>query len=149
MLRGVTQVSLDAKGRFAIPQRYRDQLADGDGAPRLVMTADPSHCLLLYTLREWEPIQQKLMGLSSFNPNLRAIQRLIVGHADDVDMDAAGRLLIPPALRTYATLDKRIVLVGQGNKFEIWDEAQWNTRTASAASFIDGELPPELEGFSL
>jgi MraZ protein len=77
------------------------------------------------------------------------LQRLLVGHADDVDMDATGRLLVPPALRAYAALDKRIVLVGQGNRFEIWDEARWNELTAAAMSFADGGLPPELEGFSL
>ncbi len=150
MLRGVTQVSLDPKGRFAVPQRYRETLADGSGAgTRLVMTADPSRCLLLYPLTAWEPIQEKLMGLSSFNATTRALQRLLVGHADDVDMDATGRLLIPPSLRQYAGLDKRIVLVGQGNRFEIWDEACWDALTAAAVSFSDGGLPPELEGFSL
>ncbi len=151
MLRGVSQVSLDAKGRFAVPQRYREGLiANGSEAgSRLVMTADPSRCLLLYSLAEWEPIEQKLMALSSFNASTRALQRLLVGHADDVEMDATGRLLVPPALRQYAALDKRIVLVGQGNKFEIWDEAHWNELTAAAVSFSDGGLPPELEGFSL
>ena len=151
MLRGVSQVSLDAKGRFAVPQRYRDSLtANGpDAGSRLVMTADPSRCLLLYSLGEWEPIEQKLMALSSFNASTRALQRLLVGHADDVEMDATGRLLVPPALRQYAGLDKRIVLVGQGNKFEIWDDARWNELTAAAVAFSDGGLPPELEGFSL
>ncbi len=151
MLRGVSQVSLDAKGRFAVPQRYREALgANGtNGTNTLVMTADPSRCLLLYSTAEWEPIEQKLMGLSSFNASTRALQRLLVGHADDVEMDATGRLLVPPALRLYAALDKRIVLVGQGNKFEIWDESRWNEVTAAAVSFSDGGLPPELEGFSL
>jgi MraZ protein len=151
VLRGVTQVSLDAKGRFAVPQRYRDALQAGasDGTTRLVMTADPSRCLLLYPEPEWGPIEQKLMSLSSFNAPTRALQRLIVGHADDVEMDSAGRLLVPPSLRQYAALDKRIVLVGQGNKFEIWDETRWNEVTATASSFSDGGLPAELEGFSL
>ena len=149
MLRGVSQCALDAKGRFAVPQRYRDTLAEGSGATRLVITADPTRCLLLYTLPEWEPIAKKLMTLSSFNATSRALQRLVVGHADDVEMDAAGRLLIPPALRQYAGLDKTIVLVGQGNKFEIWDDTRWNEQTAGAMSFSNGGLPPELEGFSL
>ena len=155
MLRGVTQLAIDIKGRFAVPQRYRDALqsardgAAGEGGTRLVMTADPSRCLLLYTTAEWEPIEQKLMSLSSFNAQTRALQRLLVGHADDVEMDSAGRLLVPPSLRQYASLDKRIVLVGQGNKFEIWDEGRWNELTAAAVSFSNGGLPPELEGFSL
>lgn len=151
VLRGVSQVSLDAKGRFAVPQRYRETLAaSGSGAANtLVMTADPSRCLLLYTTAEWEPIEQKLMALSSFNASTRALQRLLVGHADDVEMDATGRLLVPPALRQYAALDKRVVLVGQGNKFEIWDEGRWDELTAAAVSFSEGGLPPELAGFSL
>jgi transcriptional regulator MraZ len=149
VLRGVSQVSLDVKGRFAVPQRYRDELGAIGAGDQLVMTAEPSRCLLLYTLPEWEPIQQKLMALSSFNASTRSLQRLLVGHAADVQLDAAGRLLIPPALRQYAGLDKRIVLVGQGNKFEIWDEGRWNEVTAAVVSFTDGDLPPELEGFSL
>ena len=151
MLREVSQVSLDAKGRFAVPQRHRDGLIanECEAGTRLVMTADPTGCLLLYPLAAWEPIEQKLMALSSFKATTRALQRLVVGHADDVEMDATGRLLVPPALRQYAALDKRIVLVGQGNKFEIWDEARWNELTAAAVSFSDGGLPPELEGFSL
>ena len=151
MLRGVTQVSLDAKGRFAVPQRYREALQVGavDGITRLVMTADPSRCLLLYPQAAWEPIEQKLMSLSSFDARMRSLQRLLVGHADDVEMDSAGRLLVPPSLRQYASLERKIVLVGQGNKFEIWDEDRWNEQTAAAMSFSDGGLPPELDGFSL
>ena len=89
------------------------------------------------------------MGLSSFNEEIRGLQRLLVGHADEVDMDGAGRVLVPPALRQYAGLEHRIVLVGQGNKFELWDDAKWNEQTARAIRFPDGGLPPELDGFSL
>jgi MraZ protein len=150
LLRGVSQCALDAKGRFAVPQRYREGLAAGNpDGNRLVITADPTRCLLLYTLPEWEPIAKKLMALSSFNTSTRGLQRLVVGHADDVEMDAAGRVLIPPALRQFAGLDRTIVLVGQGNKFEIWDDTRWNEQTAGAMSFGSGGVPPELEGFSL
>ena len=148
MFRGVTHLALDNKGRLAIPAKHRDLLAqNGDG--KLVLTADPSHCLLLYPLPAWEPIQQRLMALSSFNEKTRSLQRLIVGHADDVLLDGAGRILVPPALRQYATLDKHVVLVGQGNKFELWDQKKWLERTEQAVSFPAGGLPPELDGFSL
>jgi len=70
-------------------------------------------------------------------------------YAEDVVMDGAGRVLISPTLRSYAVLDKRVMLVGQGNKFELWDEAKWQAQQESGLSFMDGELPPELEGFSL
>ena len=148
MFRGVTHLALDNKGRLAIPARHRESLANpGDG--RLVLTADPSHCLLLYPLPAWEPIQQRLMALSSFNEEIRTLQRLIVGHADDVVIDGSGRILVPPALRQYASLDKHVVLVGQGNKFEVWNEQKWLERTEQAMSFPASGLPPELDGFSL
>lgn len=151
VFRGVTQLALDAKGRLAIPGRHRDALAGGaDGAPRtLIVTADPSRCLLVYPCATWEPIQARLMALSSFNEQIRGLQRLLVGHADEVEMDGTGRVLIPPALRQYAGLDHRAVLVGQGNKFELWDDARWQEQTARAITFPAGGLPAELDGFSL
>jgi MraZ protein len=147
LFRGVTQLVLDAKGRLAIPSRHRDAL--GNGASRVVITADPGRCLLVYPLDAWEPIQARLMRLSSFDERTRGLQRLIVGHADDVEIDASGRVLIPPALRQYARLDKHVVLVGQGRKFELWDEAAWQQATAQAIAFPANGLPPELDGFSL
>jgi transcriptional regulator MraZ len=89
------------------------------------------------------------MALSSFNEKTRALQRLLVGHADDVMLDGAGRILVPPALREYATLEKHVVLVGQGNKFELWDQKQWLERTEQAVLLPSDGLPPELDGFSL
>jgi len=148
VFRGVTELALDAKGRFAVPARHRDAIAAESGS-RLVLTADPSRCLLLYPLAAWEPIQSRLMALSSFDERLRQLQRLIVGHADDVEIDAAGRILVPPALRRYASLDKRIVLVGQGRKFELWNDAAWAARTAQAIAFDGSAMPPGLDGFSL
>jgi mraZ protein len=148
VFRGVTHLALDNKGRLAIPAKHREALlARADG--HMVLTADPSRCLLLYPFPEWEPIQKRLMALSSFNDKIRGLQRLLVGHADDVELDGAGRILVPPALRQFAALDKRVVLVGQGNKFELWDEEQWQGRTAQAVAFPAGGLPPELDGFSL
>jgi MraZ protein len=148
VFRGVTLLALDAKGRLAIPARHRDALV-AVSAGRLVLTADPSRCLLLYPLAAWEPIQARLMSLSSFNERIRGLQRLLVGHADDVEIDGAGRILVPPALRRYAALDKQVVLVGQGHKFEVWDETQWSAQTAHAAAFPADGLPPELDGVSL
>ena len=145
--RGVTHLSLDAKSRVAIPARHRDALARPRG--RLVLTADPSRCLLVYPLTTWEPIQARLMSLSSFDERIRALQRLLVGHADDVELDSSGRILVPPALRAFASLDKSVVLVGQGHRFELWGHAQWQAQTAQAIEFEAGGLPPELDGFSL
>jgi MraZ protein len=155
VFRGVSHLAVDAKGRLAVPARYRDALrapepaADGQPYHPLVLTVDPSGCLLMYPRAAWEPIQAGLMKLSSFNEPIRRLQRLLVGHADDADLDAAGRILIPPELRQFAGLDHRVVLVGQGNRFEVWDEARWQAQTAQAITFSAGALPPELEGFSL
>jgi MraZ protein len=148
MFQGAAQLNLDGKGRLAIPARYRDMLLDGC-AGNLVLTADADGCLLVYPQPEWLPIRDKLNRLSSFNPRSRALQRLLIGHAEDVLMDSAGRVLISPVLRSYAALDKSVVLIGQGNKFELWDEAKWQTQQQAALLLMSGELPPELEGFSL
>lgn len=145
--RGIAQVVLDAKGRLAIPARHRERLVNG--ASSLVITADPGGCLLLYPLAAWEPIQAQLMSKSSFSEQIRSLQRLLVGHATDVEIDTAGRILVPPELRRYARLDKHVVLVGQGRKFELWDEAAWQAQTAKATAFPADGLPPELDGFSL
>ena len=148
MFQGAAQLNLDSKGRLAIPARHRDMLL-AHCAGKLVLTADPDGCLLMYPEPEWQPIRDKLNKLSSFNSRSRALQRRLVGYAENVEMDGAGRVLIPPTLRSYAVLDKRVMLVGQGNKFELWDEAKWQAQQEAAPSFMDGELPPELEGFSL
>ncbi len=148
MFRGVTQLTLDSKGRLAVPSKHRETLlAHCEG--RLVVTADPSRCLLVYPLPAWEPIQQKLMALSSFNERTRALQRLLVGHADDVELDGAGRILIPPALRGFAGIERQVVLAGQGNRFELWDDARWRAVTEAALEVPGEAMPAELDGFSL
>ena len=147
MFRGGTPISLDNKGRFAVPAKYREGLMSFC-AGRLVVTADPSKCLLVYPQPVWEPIEQKLNSLSSFNPRIRSLQRLLVGNASDVEMDGAGRILVPPLLRQFAGLSKDVVLVGQGAKFELWDDEKWNLQIENALAFKDG-IPPELDGFAL
>ncbi len=152
VFRGVTQLALDGKGRLAIPTRFRDALAPRreDGTPdTLVLTVDPSHCLLLYPRAIWDPIQDRLMSLSSFNAEVRSLQRLLVGYASEAELDAAGRILVSPALRRFASLDHDVVLAGQGNKFEVWDAAKWIEATTRPVSFPPGTLPSELDGFSL
>ncbi len=121
----------------------------GHCAGQLVLTADADGCLLLYPQPEWQPIREKLMKLSAFDPRIRALQRFLVGHAEDVVMDGAGRVLVSPTLRSYAGLEKHVMLVGQGNKFEVWDEARWLALHEKMAGFANGDLPPELEGFTL
>lgn len=125
MFRGVTRLSLDSKGRIAIPKKYRDIVMSSCGG-HLIVTADPSRCLLMYPLPHWEPIEQKLNSLPAFKGKSRSIQRLMVGNACDVDMDSAGRVLVPPPLREFAGFIKDIVMAGQGAKFELWNEEGWS-----------------------
>ncbi len=128
MFRGATLVNLDSKGRLSVPTRYRDQLNES-ASGQMVCTIDINYaCLLLYPLPEWEIIEQKLSRLSSMNPQERRVQRLLLGHASECQMDSAGRLLIAPVLRQHAGLTKEVMLVGQFNKFELWDETTWYQR---------------------
>lgn len=152
MFRGINAITIDVKGRLAIPTRYRDALGDA-GKPPLVVTIDTEEtCLLLYTAAEWQIIENKLQSLPSFNAAARRIQRLLIGHATDVEMDSNGRLLLPPLLRDHAQLDKRVVMIGQGNKFEVWDETLWQRKREQwleeESSAVDG-LPEEMKTFSL
>jgi transcriptional regulator MraZ len=141
VFRGINNATLDSKGRMALPSRNREtvQLAcDG----KIVVTIDMREpCLLLYPLPEWEVVQRKLEGLSNINPQARLLQRLLIGHATDLELDSAGRMLIPNMLREYAQLDKKVVLVGQGNKIEIWSDDQWRERMQTwLAQDADGLL---------
>ena len=152
MFRGVNLLQLDDKGRMAIPARYRDSLkAESEG--QVVVTIDTEErCLLLYPLPDWEVIERKIEALPSFNPSARRIQRLLIGHATEVELDTHGRLLLPAALRDYAGLQKSIVLIGQGKKFELWDEEQWNAGREHWLSMGLGAaegLPLDLQSLSL
>jgi len=150
LFRGVNTLNLDAKGRMGMPARYRQRLSDAcDG--QMVVTVDRDHCLLLYPLPEWEIVERKLQKLPSFNKAARRMQRLYIGHATEVELDSAGRMLLPPSLREFAGLEKRAVLTGQGNKFEIWNEELWTQRRDEWLAEEDDldDLPPELESLSL
>ena len=152
MFRGATTISLDSKGRLAIPAKYRNALSiDCEG--KMVCTIDIKQpCLLLYPLPEWQIIEQKLTRLSSMNPAERRLQRLLLGHADDCEMDKNGRLLISAPLRQHAGLEKKLMLVGQLNKFELWDEDAWHDQVAQDMDVEregDFTLNERLEDFSL
>ncbi|WP_028387592.1 division/cell wall cluster transcriptional repressor MraZ [Legionella fairfieldensis] len=152
MFRGINPIKIDDKGRFAVPTRYRDALT-AQGKQSLVVTIDIEEtCLLLYPSAQWQLIEDKLQQLPSFNAAARRIQRLLIGHAMDVELDSNGRLLLSSSLRTYAALEKDGVLIGQGNKFEVWNDALWQTKREQwlmeEASKEDG-LPDEMKTFSL
>jgi MraZ protein len=134
---------LDAKGRIVLPARYRERLAEICQS-QLVVTIDTDQpCLLIYPLPEWESIEEKIEALPSFNPTTRRIQRLLIGHATEVEVNASGRLLLSNPLREYARLGSKVVLIGQGKKFELWDEALWNERMET---WLDGNNDAEMPG---
>ncbi|MCP3678793.1 MAG: division/cell wall cluster transcriptional repressor MraZ [Gammaproteobacteria bacterium] len=147
MFRGIHTVNLDAKGRMAIPTRYRQRLM-GIAAGKLIITIDTEEaCLLLYPQSVWEEIEAKIAALPSLNKIARRLQRLLIGHAVEVEMDGNGRILVATPLRDYAALNKQMVLLGQGQKFELWDEKSWKTRRdswLSEESGSDGSLPDAL-----
>ena len=145
MFRGVTTLNLDAKGRMAIPTRYRERLQE-TCASRLVLTVDRDRCLLLYPETEWSEIERKLKSLPSFDKAARALQRLYIGHAQDMEMDAQGRISLPSELRSFAGLEKRVAMVGQGNKFELWDEEVWNSRCEDYLNQADLEGLEDVAG---
>ena len=149
MFRGATKVTLDAKGRLAIPTRYRERIAARCGG-QLVATVDKDYCLLLYPFPDWEDIERKLIRLPSLNRQARRLQRLMVGYATEIDIDGHGRILLPRELREFAGLDRQAILIGQGNKFELWDEESWNEkRDAWLSDDEEADLPTELESLSL
>ena len=147
MFQGAAALSLDAKGRIAIPARHRDALAVASGG-QLVLTAHPHRCLLLYPQAAWEPIRDKVLAASSFNPQSAGIKRLLVGNARDESLDSAGRLLVAPELRRFAGLEKQVWLVGQGSHFEIWSDEGWQQQQDAVFALGD-QLPVGLEDLAL
>lgn len=150
VFRGANNVTLDSKGRMVMPTRYRDRIVERSNG-RLVVTIDRDQCLLLYPLPDWEEIERKLMRLPTLNEHARRLQRLMVGHATDLELDGHGRVLLPPKLREFASLTRDAVLLGQGNRFELWDEARWNERRDEwlKDEELPAELPADLETLSL
>lgn len=128
MFRGATTINLDAKGRIAIPAKYRQSLMDACGGQLVISIDLELPCLTLFPLPHWEQLERQLQGLSNTNRVHLSIKRLLLGHASEVDMDKNARLLLPAKLREHAGLEKHLLLAGMGNTFQIWDENQWNDR---------------------
>ncbi len=148
--RGINSINMDTKGRLAIPKRYRESIEEASDG-QLIATIDlHSPCLLIYTKNEWEVIERKLMSLPNMDPQSRMVQRLLLGHASDIEMDSQGRMLLPASLRDHAKLGKNLVLLGQGNKFELWPQETWD---ASRAEMIESvsldDMSESLSNLSL
>ncbi|MGH8179716.1 MAG: division/cell wall cluster transcriptional repressor MraZ [Steroidobacteraceae bacterium] len=150
MFRGATKITLDEKGRMVMPTRYREQIAER-AQGKLVVTVDRERCLLIYPLPEWDLIETKLMSLPSLHERARRLQRLMVGHANDLELDAHGRILLPPELREFAGLERHGMLIGQGNRFELWNESRWGERLEEMLKSEETatDLSSQLDSLSL
>jgi len=146
-------LNLDAKGRLAIPVRYRKDLVGSENAS-VVVTANPyERCLWLYPRDEWQEVARKVIALPDLKKQSKSLKRLLLGYASELELDGQGRILLGAALREYAGMDKPVALIGQGNKFEIWAEEAWlATRDDCLESVMPGDeadLSEELANLSL
>ena len=153
MFRGINTINLDAKGRMAMPARYREQLTENCSG-HLVVTIDTNHrCLLLYPLSEWEQIERQIESLSSFDPMSQRVKHLLIGHANDLELDGSGRILLSQELRQYAQLEKHVCLIGQGKKLEIWSQDNWSQQRdqwlTESTTTTEGHLPEKLQSLAL
>lgn len=154
LLRGINPINLDAKGRFAIPTKYREELLECCDRQLVVTVAvnercvGENGCLWLYPMPEWEKVEQTISKQSTLNKTAVKLKRFLIGNATECEMDAQGRLLLPEKLRTFAGMDKKIVLVGQLSKFEIWNEDAWNAKEAEWMNSDDTEGLEELGSLS-
>ena len=144
MFNGAPNLSLDAKGRIAIPTRYRDLLGSS-----VAITADPSGCLLLFPAAGWQPFEDRVSALPNMNPQIRAMQRMWLGYMIETEVDAAGRVVLTPEMRDYAKLDRKVQFVGQKDRFELWSEAGWQAEIELAQRSMRNGIPPELAGLSV
>ena len=149
MFRGISEVTIDAKGRLSLPVRFRAAVLAENGGVMVATIDTQERCLLLYRLKEWEAIEQKLSALPSFDASARRIQRLLIGHATECEIDAQGRLLLAAPLREYAHLERDILLVGQGQKFEVWSATLWQEKRQQWLSEEIQALPEEMKHLSL
>jgi MraZ protein len=142
---------MDSKGRLAMPARQREPLLSECGGKVVVTIDTQSSCLAIYPLPEWERIERDIQGLPALKPAVKRFQRLMLGYATDLELDGNGRMLLPQPLREYARLDKKLVLVGQGNKLELWSESLWQAERDQALldSGPEAELPEELMSLTL
>ncbi len=154
LYRGVSSINLDAKGRLAIPTRYRAELQESCERQLVVTVAVDERCigekgcLWLYPLPEWEKLELTISKLPTLNKMAGKLKRFLIGNASECEMDSQGRLLLPEKLRKFAGMDKHIMLVGQLNKFEIWNAVAWIAKEHEWMNGDDTEGLEELESLS-
>jgi len=150
MFRGVHNLTVDAKGRLKIPTRHQTQIEEICSGQMVLSIHPDDNCLLLYPLGDWQNLERKVSALPSLNIHTKRLKRKLIGHATDCELDKASRILIPATLREYAKLDKKLILSGQGNNFELWDEDAWHEQIENLDSLSrQEEVPPEITQLSL
>ena len=156
MFRGISKASLDDRGRFAVPARFRDALRSSSGG-KLVITIDRQEkCLLLYPDCEWDAVEKRLEHMANLHRAVRQLQRMLVGFATDVELDNNGRVLIPPILRDYAEIDRSVMVMGLPNKLELWSEdvlhaemPQWRSQGNEAYESLNEKTDTQLADIRL
>jgi MraZ protein len=149
MLGGVTYLNLDPKNRLAIPAKHRDFLLTADEG-KVVVTLESAQCLLIYPQSNWDEVRLKVQNLpNSIHPLVKSYQRLVLGHAETIELDKSGRILLPAALKEMVHLEREVVLVGMGNRFELWDKTKWQAETEKALQASSEDLANLLNGFSI
>jgi len=143
---GATVITLDAKGRLAVPTRHREALVATSRT--LVLTAHPDGCALIYPESAWERVRSQVEKFPSFHPQASWWKRLLLGFEEHVEPDGSGRVLLPPALRQHAKLERDAMMVGQGHYFELWDAGVWAAKLGQALAGT-ATPPAGIEGFSL
>jgi MraZ protein len=143
---GATVLTLDAKGRIAIPTRHREALAASGRT--LVLTAHPDGSVLIYPKAEWQRVREQVERFPAFHPQASWWKRLLLGFEEHIVPDAAGRVLLSSGLRMHGKLEREAMLLGQGHYLELWDAGVWHASKAAALSNASTP-PPGMEDFSL
>lgn len=143
MFSGASNLSLDVKGRIAIPTRYREALGTN-----VVLTGDPSGCLLLFTQKDWKPFEDYVRNLPADDKSTKPLKRVWFGCKLDCEIDNAGRLLLTPELREHAKLERKVQMIGQDDRFELWSEAGLLEQKELARRIDRDGLPATYSGNS-
>ena len=140
MFYGSHSITMDSKGRLALPTKVREELAELCGGNIVLTAHTEERCVLLFPEPQWVSLVPQLQALPTMSKTGRKIQRLMLGNASPMECDNSGRIVVPPTLRDYASMEKKLLLVGQGEKFELWSEAGWNEWLEKPA---DDEIVPD------
>jgi MraZ protein len=137
MFRGEHSVTLDPKGRLAVPSRYRERILECCNGKLVITISLTERCLAVYPFPDWQKIEDELRTLPALDRKAQAISHLLIGHATECDLDSHGRILVSPSLREFADLQKQVKVVGQAIKFELWDDGAWIRRRQELLSQVD------------